>query len=92
MIVRIATDAQYRLDDGSRQSLDELDDAVVDAVEHGEEADFAPRFAELLGFVRREGDRLDDDHLQGSDVILPPPDTTLAEAREEFIGEGLIPE
>ncbi|MDX6668633.1 MAG: hypothetical protein QOK04_2013, partial [Solirubrobacteraceae bacterium] len=26
-----------------------------------------------------------------SEVILPPPDTSLADAREEFTGEGLIP-
>jgi len=34
---------------------------------------------------------VDDDRLEGSDVILPPPDTSLEEARAEFTGEGLIP-
>ena len=29
--------------------------------------------------------------LVGSDVILPPPDVTLEEAKAEFSGEGLIP-
>ncbi|MGP0047309.1 MAG: PspA-associated protein PspAA, partial [Solirubrobacteraceae bacterium] len=31
------------------------------------------------------------DQLFGSDIILPPPDVSLAEARSEFLGEGLIP-
>jgi hypothetical protein len=29
--------------------------------------------------------------LVGSDIILPPSDVSLAEARSEFQGEGLIP-
>jgi len=29
--------------------------------------------------------------LVGSDLILPPPDVSIEEAREEFSGEGLIP-
>jgi hypothetical protein len=32
-----------------------------------------------------------EDRLAPSDLILPPPDVSLAEAREEFTGEGLIP-
>jgi hypothetical protein len=46
----------------------------------------------LLGFVRTHGQPLPDDELTGSDVILPPPDVTLAEARGSFTGEGLIPD
>ena len=50
----------------------------------------AELFAELLGLVRG-GERLDEAHLGPSDVILPPPDTSLEEAAAEFTGEGLIP-
>ena len=32
-----------------------------------------------------------DDELAASDLILPPPDISLEEARAEFTGEGLIP-
>ena len=42
--------------------------------------------------VREQGEQLADDDLSTSDVILPPADTSLAEAAEEFTGEGLIPD
>jgi len=34
---------------------------------------------------------VDDDELHGSDIILPPPDLSVEEARKAFQGEGLIP-
>ena len=92
MIVRISNEGQYRLDDGHHGRLDELDDAVVKAVETGDEDGFHAAFEELLHFVRTEGEPLDADDLEPSEFILPPADLTLPEAREEFTGEGLIPD
>ena len=42
--------------------------------------------------MREVGTPLDDDELEGSDVLIPPADTTFAEAQHEFTGEGLIPD
>ncbi len=92
MIVRIATDAQYRLPDEDAARLNELDNQVVAAVEGGDEETFARLFADMLDLVRRDGERLDDEELVESDVILPPADTSFAEAAHDFTGEGLIPE
>jgi hypothetical protein len=92
VIVRIATDAQYRLPDEDAARLNELDNQVVAAVEGGDEATFARLFADMLDLVRRDGERLDDEELVESDVILPPADTSFAEAADGFTGEGLIPE
>lgn len=92
MIVRISGEGQYRLDDGHHGKLDELDDAVVAAVDRDDEDAFHADFEELLQFVRTNGERLADDDLSASDHILPPADLTFPEAREEFTGEGLIPE
>ncbi len=92
MIVRIATDAQYRLPDEDAARLNDLDNQVVAAVEGGDEATFARLFAEMLELVRRDGEQLDDGELVESDVILPPADTSFAEAADGFTGEGLIPE
>ena len=36
----------------------------------------------MLDFVRSTGERLADDDLEGSDMILPPSDISLAEARQ----------
>ena len=92
MIVRIATDQQYRLPDEEAQRLNELDNAAVQAVEAGDEARFDEVFAQMLDLVRREGEPLPEDELEESDVILPPPDLSFAEAAGEFTGEGLIPD
>ena len=92
MIARISTEGQYRLSDDDAAQLNELDNAVVAAVDAGDEAEFTERFSEMLAFVRQHGDVLGDDELEESDVILPPPDTTLDEAAHEFTGEGLIPD
>jgi hypothetical protein len=41
--------------------------------------------------VREHGTPIDDDDLVGSDVLVPPPDTSFEEAAADFTGEGLIP-
>ena len=56
-----------------------------------DEDGFHAAFEELLQLVRTEGAELDDDDLEGSDFILPPPDLSFVEAGEEFTGDGLIP-
>lgn len=92
MIVRIATEGQYQLDDGAVERLNELDNAAVAAVDGGDEDQFHAVFEEMLDLVRRDGRRLGDDELEGSDVIVPPPDLSFVEAGGQFTGDGLIPD
>jgi hypothetical protein len=92
VIVRIATENQYRFPDDQADRLNDLDNAVVAAVEAGDEDAFHEAFEELLSLVRSEGTVLGDDELEESDVILPPPDTSITEASADFTGEGLIPD
>lgn len=92
MIVRVSGEDQYRIEDSHRDRLNELDNAVVTACEGSDEASFRASFGELLDYVRTNGERVGDDEIETSDLILPPADTTLAEAATEFTGEGLIPD
>jgi hypothetical protein len=93
MIVRISGEAQYELPDDDAQRLNELDNQAVAAVEAGDEAKFQELWKQMLDFVCVEkGRQLEDDELVESDVILPPRDSTFAEAKAEFTGEGLIPD
>jgi hypothetical protein len=92
MIVRISGEGQYRLEDGDVARLNELDNAVVAACESADEQGFVDSFATLLDYVRSTGARVADDELAGSDLILPPPDLSFAEAGTAFTGEGLIPD
>ena len=91
MIVRIATEGQYEIGDGDVAELHELDNEAVSACGAGDETHFRASFDTLLEMVRTKGRPLGDDELAGSDLILPPPDVSLEEAKEEFSGEGLIP-
>jgi len=92
MIVRISGEDQYRLDESLQARLNELDAAVVNAVDAGDEAAFKSSFAQLLDYVRSNGSVVGDEEIETSDLILPPDDITLAEAAAEFTGEGLIPD
>ena len=92
MIVRIATESQYRMPEEAAEQLNELDNEVVAAIEAGDEDRFHELFEQMLDLVRRAGQPLDEDELAESDVILPPPDTSFVEAAAEFTGEGLIPD
>jgi hypothetical protein len=91
MIVRIATEGQYELVESDAEVLRELDNHAVTACETGDEEQFNETFKNLIEFVRKNGQRIREDRLEPSDVILPPPDVSFEEAQAEFTGEGLIP-
>ncbi len=91
MIVRIATEGQYELEDGAIDKLNELDNEAVAACDADDEERFRAVFERLLDLIRTEGRQLGEGELEGSDLILPPPDVSLEEAKAEFSGEGLIP-
>jgi hypothetical protein len=92
VIVRIATEDQYRLPDADAERLNDLDNQAVTAVEADDEDAFHAVFEEMIELVRRDGQKLAEDELEESDVILPPPDISFLEAANEFTGEGLIPD
>jgi hypothetical protein len=92
MIVRISGEDQYRLDGGQDGRVGELDDAVLKAVDAGDEQAFESTYRELLQFVRDQGTPVPADEIEASDLILPPADISLHEAAAEFTGEGLIPD
>jgi hypothetical protein len=92
VIVRLMGEGQYRVDDGLRERLNELDNRATEAVESGDEGAFRERLAELSDFVRGKGERLPDEDLSASDLIVPPADLSMEEAKELFAGEGLIPD
>jgi hypothetical protein len=91
VIVRISTEGQYELGEDSGAELNELDNQVVAACDADDERTFNATFGRMLELVRNEGRPVPEDELVGSDVILPPPDVSLDEAKADFTGEGLIP-
>lgn len=92
MIVRLMGEGQYRLDDRLREQLNELDNQTVEAVEAGDRDRLQSLLGQLHQTVRDGGEPLDPSDLSASDLIIPPDDLTLDEARQIFHGDGLIPD
>ena len=93
MIVRLmGGDGQYRIDDSLRAELNELDDRATTAIEAGDEATLDQALDEMFELVRSRGERLPDEDLSTSDMVIPPSDLTLEETRQLLSHEGFIPD
>ena len=92
MIVRLMGEGQFRIPDDLVGRLNEIDNAAAAAVEAGDEQTLRQRLDELAEIVRGGGQRLDDADLSPSDLVIPPSDLSMEEARELFTDEGLIPD
>jgi hypothetical protein len=92
MIVRISGEGQWELPDADAQRLNDLDNQAVAAAEADDEPKFRELWNQMLDLVASDGRELAEDELIGSDVILPPRDSTFEEVKMEFSGEGLIPD
>ena len=92
--VRIMGMGQWHLDDDALASLNDVDDEVERAVEAGDEQAFEDALARLHRRVQETGERVADDELTPSDVVLPPPDATVEDVRHLFDddSEGLVPD
>lgn len=90
MIVRISGTGQYRLDDDAVRKLDALDTTLTEAVNNGDEETFKSTLSQTIEFIRNSGTPIPDDELVPSEVIVPPEDVTLEEARGFFTDEGLM--
>lgn len=92
MIVRILGEGQWKLPEDALTELNQLDDAVEQAVTANDPERLATALHELLEKVR-SGTELPDDELHDSDLILPDADATLEEVRQllDDAEEGLIP-
>ncbi len=82
MIIRILGENQYRLDDGLKDSLLNLDEDMLVAIDTNNEARFDSLLKQLLTFVQEKGEQVPDSELVTSDMIVPAPDMSLEEARK----------
>lgn len=91
MIVRIMAEGQFVIPEQELDELNELDAALQDAVDAGDEQRFSGALAALLDRVRTAGTPASDDVLAPSELVLPAADSTLDEVRAMLGDEGLIP-
>ena len=82
MIVRIMADNQYRIAEAQTSEITRLDDELLAAVESNDQARFAATLKQLVEHVRQSGQVVPDDELVPSDLMIPAPDMSLAEAHQ----------
>ncbi|MFN2470756.1 MAG: hypothetical protein ABR583_07155 [Gaiellaceae bacterium] len=93
MIVRLmGGDGQYRVDESVVAQLNELDERATVAIEASDEATLDTTLDEMFELVRSTGERLPDEDLSASDIVVPPSDLTLEETRKLLTVEGFIPD
>ena len=92
MIVRLMGEGQFDFPDSDVEGLNELDNQVVQAVEAEDEQSVRRLLEQMASAVRDGGNKLPDETLEPSDLVIPPSDLDLDEAKRLFHDEGLIPD
>jgi hypothetical protein len=91
VILRILGEGQIEVPADALPELNELDEALLHAVEKGDETVFRSCLANLVNRVREIGRPVPADHLGPSEYIIPGADAELDDVRGLLSEEGLIP-
>ena len=86
MIIRISEEGQYQVPSSLFDELNVIDNRIVELVAGGKEEEYRAELSKLLSCIRSKGKKLDDTDIMESDVIVPPEDLTLKEARDYLCG------
>ncbi len=90
MIIRIMGEGQFKVSSALLDELNYIDNRIVDSVAKDDETGFKRELASLVSAIKVKGEPLDPTEIVESDIIVPPGDLTLDEAKRVFSGSGLI--
>ena len=90
MIIRILGEGQFRLDDSQIGKVNKIDNKIVEHVQKSNKAEYRRELANLISTVKELGEPVDPVEIIPSDIIIPPEDLSLEEARKVFCEDGLI--
>lgn len=91
MIIRILGEGQFDVAEHTVEALNGIDTQLQAAVDSDDEAGFHEALRSLVALVREVGERVPDDYLGPSELVLPNADATIEEVRALLGDEGLIP-
>jgi hypothetical protein len=91
VIVRIMTEDQYRLADEQLPEVQRLDDDLEKAVDSGDDESFRAALGQLIAFVRAHGEAVAMEEVVPSDLMIPAPDMSLAEAKSRLHPVPAVP-
>lgn len=92
MIIRILTEGQWRFPAAMLDDLNDIDNSIVDVLADDDEGEFRSLLDKMIAMVKDNGTPLELDELEESDAIIPEPDITIEEAKELFVGAGIVPD
>lgn len=92
MIIRILTEGQWRFPAAMLDDLNDIDNSIVDVLADDNEGEFRSLLDKMIAMVKDNGTPLELDELEESDAIIPEPDITIEEAKELFVGSGIVPD
>lgn len=90
MIIRIMGEGQFRVLAGLYDELNEMDNRIVDFVAEGKAEEFRSELAKLIATIRAKGTEVGAEEIVESDIIVPPEDLSLEEAKDVFTGSGIF--
>ncbi|WP_054864813.1 PspA-associated protein PspAA [Methanosarcina barkeri] len=90
MIIRIMGEGQYRAPEALCDELNQIDNRIVVLVEEGKVEEFRSELARLISKIKEKGEPIEAEELLKSDIIVPPEDLSLEEAKDVFKGAGIF--
>ncbi|WP_406660949.1 hypothetical protein V7O66_00020 [Methanolobus sp. ZRKC3] len=90
MIIRIMGEGQYEVPRSLFDELNVIDNRIVELVDQGNEEDYRTELLKLIQVIKSNGKQLDDSSIVESNIIVPPEDLSLKEAKDIFTGSGLL--
>jgi len=90
MIIRLMGYGQYQLEERYLADLNRIDNQLVAIVQNNDHENFQKTYPELIQYVQKHATPLPEDEIHESDIIIPPDDLTLEEAKKIFKGEGIL--
>ncbi|KKH19368.1 PspA-associated protein PspAA [Methanosarcina mazei] len=90
MIIRIVGEGQYRAPEALCDELNQIDNRIVTLVTEGKKEEFRTELAKLISEIKVKGEAIGAEEILESDIIVPPEDLSLEEAKDIFQGSGIF--
>ena len=90
MLVRISGTGHFELDDAATAELHRLDGPLTAAMHDGNEAEFHRVLHQIVSFIHDNGRPISHDAVLPSELIVPPDDISLEEARRFFHDDDIM--
>lgn len=83
-------EGQYRVSEALCDQLNQIDNRIVDLVNEGKAEEFRRELTKLISEIKEKGETIGAEEIVKSDIIVPPEDLSLKEAKDIFKGSGIF--